>query len=59
MTHRDSIRDSNGGKLARRAVCLLDAQLDRLCLAVECNVARGSFIPAGRHANEGLCDVFF
>jgi hypothetical protein len=57
VAHGDAVGDGDGGELARGAVRGLDAQLDRLRLAAEGDVAGRGLVPAGRDADEGLVDL--
>ena len=57
VTHGNAVGHSNGGKLARCAVSVLDAALDHLGLTRERNVTRGGFVPGCCDANQRLCDL--
>jgi hypothetical protein len=57
MPHGDAVGHGDRGELARRAVGLLDAQLHRLRLTVQRDVAGRGLVPAGRDADEGLVDL--
>ena len=57
MAHGDAVRDGDGAKFARRAARGGDPKLDRLGLAHQRDVARRRFVPAGRHADEGLVNL--
>ena len=59
MPHGDTICDSDRGEFARGAIGFLDAELDRLRLTIQRDVARGRLVPAGRDANPGLFDRLF
>jgi hypothetical protein len=57
VTHGDAVGDGDGAEFARGAIGVRNALLDRLGLPHQRNVARCSFVPAARHANEGLADL--
>ena len=57
VAHGDAVGDGDGGELARRAERLLDAELHRLRLAVQRDVAGRGLVPAGGDADERLVDL--
>ena len=57
VAHGDAVGDGDGAEFAGGAAGGGDAALDRLGLAHQRNVARGRFIPATGHANEGLVNL--
>ncbi len=57
VPHGDAVGHGDGGELARGAVGVLDAQLDRLGLTIERDVAGRGLVPAGGDADEGLVDL--
>ena len=57
MPHGDAVGDGDRRELARRAAAGLDAELHRLRLAGERDVARRRLVPAGGDADERPVDV--
>jgi hypothetical protein len=57
VAHGDAVGHRDGGELAGRSAGTVDAELHRLRLAIERNVAGRGLVPAGCDADDRLVDL--